>query len=95
VNFDDRVKKAVQEMMTLGYKPKAFMSMTFQYGTIDAVKMLINSSKVSDGFTKLWELHRLDLSMENIIQEKDWYNLFTDDERMKAKKRLADYGYNI
>jgi putative IMPACT (imprinted ancient) family translation regulator len=95
MNFDDRVKNAVQEMITLGYKPKAFMSMTFQYGTINAIKKLINSSGVSDGFTKLWELKRLDLSMENIIQEKEWNHLFSDDEREKAKKRLLKYKYVI
>jgi hypothetical protein len=95
MTFDERVRNAVQEMITLGYKPTIFMGMAFQYGTIDAVKMLINNSKVSDGFTRLWELHRLDLSMENIIQENEWNNLFTDEERQKARKRLADYKYNI
>ncbi|MDR0598505.1 MAG: hypothetical protein LBG84_00270 [Treponema sp.] len=95
MNFEDRVKKAVQEMMLLGYNPKAFMSMTFKYGTVDAVKLLINSSKVTEGFEKLWELRRLDLSMENIIQEAEWKDLFSDDDREKAKKRLLEYGFEV
>jgi hypothetical protein len=93
MDFDERVKKAVQEMMTLGYKPKAFMAMTFEHGTVDAVKILINSSNVSEGFTRLWELKRLDLSMENIIQEDKWKDLFSNEEKEKAKKRLSEYGY--
>lgn len=93
MNFEVRVKKAVQEMIVLGYKPKAFMSMIFQHGTVGAVKMLINSSKVPDGFTRLWEMRRLDLSMENIIQEAEWRDLFSDDEIKKARKRLLEYNY--
>jgi hypothetical protein len=53
MNFDKRVKKAVQEMIALGYKPKAFMEMTFQYGTVEAVKILINDKKVTEGFKRL------------------------------------------
>jgi hypothetical protein len=93
MDFETRVKNAVQEMITLGYKPKVFMSMIFEFGTIDAVKKVINSTKESDGFTRLWELHRLDLSMENIIQEAEWSNLFTDEERQTARQRLAKYGF--
>jgi hypothetical protein len=33
--------------------------------------------------------------MESIIQEKEWHDLFTEDERQKAKKRLRDYEYKI
>ena len=93
MNFEQRVQRAIKEMMTLGYKPQAFITMTITEGTVNAVKILINSEKISEGFTKLWELKRLDLSMENIIQENEWHELFTEDERNKAKKRLRDYGF--
>jgi hypothetical protein len=95
MNFEDRVKKAVKEMIELGYQPKAFMAMTFEYGTVNAIKKLINSSDIPDGFTKLWELKRLDLSMENIIQENEWKYLFSEEERKKAEKRLLKYGYAV
>ena len=94
MNFEKRVQEAIREMLTLGYKPKAFITMMMTEGTVNAVKKLINSEKIPDGFTKLWELKRLDLSMENIIQENEWHELFTDDERNKARKRLKDYGFN-
>jgi hypothetical protein len=66
-----------------------------QYGVIEAVKRLINNPNLSSGYTKLWELNALNLSMEAIIQEEKWKNLFTDDELLKAKERLIKYGYKI
>jgi len=93
MNFDQRVDNAIREMMSLGYKPQAFMTMKIKDGTVNSIKKLINSSTPPEGFTRLWELKRLDLSMEAIIQEEEWKDLFTDDERQKAKKRLNDYGY--
>jgi hypothetical protein len=95
MTFDERVRNAIREMIGLGYRPQAFMGMIFQYDTIEAVKRLINSTRVPDGFVRLWELKRLDLSMENIIQEPEGHNLFTDEEREMARKRLAAYEYSI
>jgi hypothetical protein len=93
--FDQRVDFAIREMITFGYKPQAFMTMRIMDGgTINAVKKLIHSVKISEGFTRLWELGKLDLSLEKIIQEPEWHSLFTDDDRKKAKKRLLDYGFN-
>jgi hypothetical protein len=94
-NFEARVKKAVQEMIALGYSPRVFENMIFELGTVAAVKKLINTSRVTEGFTRLWELNRLDLSMENIIQEAEWKDLFSDAERETAKKRLAEYRAKI
>lgn len=93
MTFDERVRNAIQKMIALRYRHQAFMDMIVQYGTIDAVRMLINSPRVPTGFVRLWELQRLDLSVENIIQESEWNNLFTDEECRMAKRRLADYGY--
>jgi hypothetical protein len=94
VDFETRVNNSIREMISIGYKPQAFMTMRITEGTVNAIKKLINSNEVPSGFTTLWEKGRLDLSMEKIIQEPEWVNLFTDDDRKKAKKRLIDYGYN-
>jgi hypothetical protein len=93
--FEFRVTNALHEMNKLGYTPHVFLKMKIEHGTVDAIKRLINSKEISDGFTKLWKLGKLNLSMENIIQEPAWVNLFTEDERKKAKKRLKKYGYNL
>jgi len=93
MNFEQRVNIAIREMITIGYKPQAFLTMIINDGTVNAVKKLVNSKKIPDGFTKLWKLNRLDLSMEKIIQENEWKNLFTDEERNIARRRLDEYGF--
>jgi hypothetical protein len=64
-------------------------------GTVEAVKRLMHRSKPPDGFVTLWEKNRLDLSMENIIQEPEWKDLFTKEELEEAKKRLEKHGYEV
>ena len=63
-------------------------------GGVETAKFLINSPKPSDGYTKLFERNRLDLTVEaTVVNEPRWRNLFTDDEFKKAKARLKQYGY--
>jgi len=91
--FEKRVQIAIKEMIELGYKPKAFMSMIFESDTVTAVKKLLNSKKVSEGFIKLWEKGRLDLSMENIVYSENWGDLFTKEEINISEKRLKEYNF--
>ena len=93
MNFENRIDTAIKEMFKIGYKPRIFMEMRIRDGTINAIKKLVHSTEIPSGFTTLWEKQRLDLSVENIIQENEWINLFTEEDRLLAKKRLADYGY--
>jgi len=95
MNFDERVNDSIREMINLGYTPKAFITMVIKDGAINAVKTVISKNNATDGFTKLWKLKRLDLSMKNIILENEWLDLFSDKERKMAKKCLKEYGYDI
>jgi hypothetical protein len=95
MDFETRINVAIKEMFKIGYKPHIFMDMRIQDGTIMAIKKLIHSIEIPSGFTKLWENQRLDLSVENIIQENEWKDLFTEDDRLVAKRRLKDYGYLV
>lgn len=94
-DFENRINNAICDAIVIGYRPQILITKKAIYGTLSTVKSLINSKKITDGFTNLWELNRLDLSLENIIQEIEWKDLFTEDERIKAKKRLRDYGFII
>jgi hypothetical protein len=78
-----------------GYNATLFLTMVSQHGGLGAARTLLNASKPSDGFTALWERGRLDLSVEAVILEPRFERLFTDDERDRAKDRLAQYGYKL
>jgi hypothetical protein len=74
------------------YQPTYFLKMISERGGVGAAHALI-AGKPSDGFTKLWELKRLDLSVEALVQDPRWHPLFSDDERDAALKRLHAAGY--
>lgn len=54
-------KAAVNECK---YRPTRFLQMVTERGGVEAAKVLNNAPKVSEGFTRLWECGRLDLTVE-------------------------------
>lgn len=77
----------------LGYRPTYFLRTVNEYGGVEAAKRLLNTDETQTGLTKLWELGRLDLSAEALVLNARWTDLFTDDERRKARQRLLNHGY--
>lgn len=77
-----------------GYNATIFLRMISERGGLDAAKYLINSPKPSDGYTHLYELGRLDLTVEAmVVEEARWHQLFTSEELAKANARLKQYGF--
>ena len=77
-----------------GYNASRFLSMVNEHGGLATAQALLHAETVSDGYTALWERGRLDLTVEAVILEPRWRDLFTDDERSKALDRLRSYGYD-
>ena len=75
------------------YRATRFLQMLHEYGGLGTAQILLHAAKVSDGYTVLWERKRLDLTVEALILKPEWRDLFTDDEREIARKRLEDYDY--
>ncbi len=75
------------------YSATLFLRMVNTDGGLQAAKKLIAKSAVSDGFSNLAIAGRLDISMEALILREPWTQLFTEQERDIAKKRLRDYGH--
>jgi hypothetical protein len=69
--------------------------MVADYGAVEACRRLIEASHASDGFTTLWEHHRLEMSVE-ALSLLPWYReLFDDDVRDKARRKLSDHGFDV
>jgi hypothetical protein len=78
-----------------GYTAKIFFQMLSKKGGLTTARDLINSSKPSVGYTNLYQLGRLDLTVEAMIVENaKWHELFTIEEIDKARVRLKQYNYN-
>ncbi|MDE0150184.1 MAG: hypothetical protein OXM58_17640 [Rhodospirillaceae bacterium] len=92
--FGEAMFAIYREAREIGYTPSAFLQMLHEKGGLQTARQLINAPQPSDGYTRLWELQRLDLSVEAVIHDNaEWHQLFTQDELERCKKRLSDYGY--
>ncbi|MBO4238580.1 GmrSD restriction endonuclease domain-containing protein [Pseudonocardia alni] len=92
--YDTAVLDLIQRCRDdLRYNPRYFRVMVTEYGALEATRRLLGAQAVSDGFVTLWERGRLDLTVEALVVEERFAELFTDEERAVARKRLDDFGY--
>jgi hypothetical protein len=78
-----------------GYRASRYLQMLNQRGGLETARQLLAIEGGFDGFTRLWELERLDLTVEALILEPRWRPLFTEEERQVARQRLDQYGYRV
>lgn len=76
-----------------GYNAVRFLQLVSAKGGLAAAKQLINKPGGTDGFTTLWEHHRLDLSVEAHVLKPEYAELFTEEERALCRDRLKEFGY--
>ena len=78
-----------------GYNATRFIQDVSKSGGLTVAKKLIGKPGGSDGFTKLWEAGRLDLSVEACALRPEFKPLFTEKELETCRERLKAFGYNI
>jgi len=72
------------------------LQMLAEYDATETARMLLRAATASDDYddyTELWKRHRLDLTIEALVIRPQWKELFTDEERGIALKRLASFDY--
>ena len=75
------------------YSATRFLQMVANDGGLKTAKLLLATKAPSDGFTKLWECGRLDLTVENLVIQAKYKDLFTAEEIIVAEERLRAYGF--
>ena len=85
----ERLKKEI------GYNPTRFLQMVGEYGGVEAARLLLRGRDASDGFTTLWESHRLDMSVEATVLLPWYVPLFSDSERAVAERRLIEHRFDV
>lgn len=93
--FDEAMHNIYRRALSeAGYKASIFLNMLSEHGGVETARRLIHSSRVSDGYTALWERKRLDLTVEALITDNaKWHPLFSADEIAICRKRLKQYEY--
>src|SRR4051812_18690015 len=75
------------------YNATRYIQIVSEVGGVEAARRLVVRDTPSDGFTSLWEKHRLDLTVESLVLERQFEALFGDELRDTARRRLSDYGW--
>ena len=92
--FHRAMLKIYDDAAELGYRPVRFLQMVHEHGGAEAARRLLSAPEAQAGLTTLWELGRLDISVEALVVQERWQPLFTDAERRAARDRLSAYGYD-
>jgi hypothetical protein len=73
----------------LGYNATRFIQMVSDRGGLAAARQLLWTDQISDGFEILRQHGRLDLSVEAHVLKDEFADLFSDEDRQRARDRLA------
>ena len=92
--FEGALRAACRESRALGYRPTAFEKMLGEQGAAETAHRLLARFEYQDGFRRLWELGRLDLSLECHVLKPRYRGLFTAGELDEARKRLRQLEYD-
>lgn len=76
------------------YRPTRFLQMLETQGPVNTAIQLVMEPTYHEGFTKLWELRRLDLAVEAIIRRDPYNQLFPQEVLDRARIKLEELGYN-
>jgi len=93
--FDTAMMDICQRAKEAGYNATRYLQMLNEHRGLRTAQILLHALNVSDGYTALWELQRLDLTVEALILQKKWHSLFSDEERDIARSRLEKYNYEF
>jgi hypothetical protein len=91
----EMLRAADEAKRELRYNPTYWLRMIGELGAVGAAKQLLKGPNVSDGFTRLWEERRLDLSVEYFVLLPKYAPLFSGAERAEARRRLRDYKFDF
>lgn len=91
--FTEFLRQKANEAEALGYRPNQFRLMLNAQGGEATVRQLLSKGKPTEGFTRLWELSRLDLSVEALAVESQWRPFIDDALLQQAEKLLQQSNY--
>ena len=94
-SFTNFLMQKASEAEAIGYRPTQFKNMLGAQGGSATVRKLLVKGKPSQGFTRLWQLGRLDLTVEALIVETKWRLLINPILVQQAERMLAKSGYRF
>lgn len=79
----------------LGRRANLFLEMLDDMGGYDTALNLIHRPQPSRCYSFLRDSGRLDLAVEALVLEPQWFDVFSDTDRLAAYRRLESYNYDF
>ncbi|HEY5273255.1 MAG TPA: hypothetical protein VIJ34_08485 [Acidimicrobiales bacterium] len=90
-----RLRRTVNETYeTLGHMGFGDREGLDEYGAVAMTHRHLKSKFASGSFTRLWEMGRLEISVEAIVLRPEFRELYSEDELKVARERLSNKGFN-
>lgn len=90
--LSEELRQECDEARKIGYNPSYFLAMLSRYGPVEACRRVVVADKIPDGFARLLELNRLELTAEATVLRDPWRRLFSETVLDRARKRLVAFG---
>ena len=88
VEFEEAINKMIVETAPV---PTRFKQMIQESSILGACQALLESDKISDGFTSMILKNRRDLTVEYVVaNNEEFQNLFTEKQIKHAKERIQN-----
>jgi hypothetical protein len=92
--FQIRCRDLIREIQQQGFGPGGWIGLINHFGAVGAAKKLIGDHRILPVTRWLVTRGRSDLTMEHEVGESRWAELFTQEERDEAARRLAEASNN-
>lgn len=93
--FDEKMLKIYRTAKEkCKYNASLFLRMLHTHGGVETAHQLLAGTVPQYGFTKLWECGCLDITVECLVLNPRFQELFEKDELETARSRLCQYKFN-
>jgi hypothetical protein len=91
--FTQELRGTYESARRRGYIATYFLQMLEEHGGVETARKLLAKPEPQTGLFELWQLNLLHESMEAVVLQNKFKELFTPDELEKAHRRLDELGY--
>ena len=89
--FDREMRTLCAASIRAGSRLGDLIEMISGRGGFSTAQELLARPHISDGFTKLWEMGLPELTVETLVIQPQWRSLFSEKERVTARRRLKGW----
>ena len=86
--FDSEMLRLYEKQRQVMRDPIRFSGMLMDRGGLATAIQMLDRPTPGEGFIELWEVGRLDLSVEALVLKEPWCCLFADEQLAVARSRL-------